>query len=190
MFTAYIRLPQDGIEALTDVTDAKKDSVSHHYFFEDCRIALQYYLNKKERTSGIAILLFGPNGNIWCETGLYCEEYNELISYYCGIDLSLKEAEKCKAKNIEIFIPNNKIVKLLSLKEPFREEPYRKVHEGMQQRWSIFSQVRFTHRINYPEHVVSRLQRESINASEPPQITPQGRWSQKINLSYYNLSIS
>lgn len=189
MLTAYIRLPQDGIEPL-NVPDAKKDSTSSHYFFEDCRIALQYYLNKKERTSGMAILLFGPNGNIWCETGLYCEEYSELISYYCGIDKALTEAEKCKVKNIEIFIPNRRIVKLLASKQPFKEDVYKKVHDGMKQRWSIFSDVRFTYRMSYPESVLTRLHRDSRNASEPPQITPQGRWNQKINLSYYNLYLS
>jgi hypothetical protein len=187
MFTAYTRLEQNGIEALEKYETPIKSQEGGHWYFDDFRIALQYYFNKTERTSGVGILAFAPNGNLWCETAIYCDQLNELAGYYYGIDRALEEAKKSKAKAVQIFIPNKHVVKILNLANPFKEKAYAEIHNYIKKKLKIFLSVEIRFRKKYPSDVQERLDRESKNASLPPEISLHGHVSSKINLVYFNI---
>ncbi|MCA9748756.1 MAG: hypothetical protein KC414_06600, partial [Romboutsia sp.] len=86
--TAYFKIYQEGIEPLPFDSPLIKGEPEGHYYFDDFRIALQYYFNKNEVTSGIGILTFAPNGRLWSQSNTHTFNFNELASIYVGIDVA------------------------------------------------------------------------------------------------------
>lgn len=187
MLTGYFRLSQEGIEPLPEFTPPQKDKDSGHYYFDDFRISLEYFLNDKEKTSGVGILTFAPNGLLWSQSGEYCYEFNELASYYYALDNALNEAEKSKAKRIEIFVPHPKVVKLLNSKKPYKDKGFAKIHDYVKERFKKFEKTIVSHRVDYPASVKARLEKEAREAAEPPEISTNDRWMNGKGTSYFNV---
>lgn len=190
MLTAYFKLSQDGIESLEKYDPLLKDKESGHYYFDYYRAVLRYYLNEKDRTSGVGILTFGPNGTIWCQTGEYCFEFNELASTYLGVNLILDEATKSQAKTVEIYLENEDLVKLLNKHQPHKDKPLQELHRGFQSKANKFTNVKFTHRTEFPTSVVERLEKESKEASIPPLFSINGYWNNAKGVSYFNIGMT
>lgn len=203
MITAYVRLPQEGIEPLTGVHEMIKDKQTGHYFFDYFRVTLQCYINPNERVSGMAILAFAPNGTIWMETSEYCYELGELASYYFVMNLVLEEAKKSHAKVLEIMLPSQKVIefmqsekpdkliKAMGIKEKQLFDAYRQIHRETKEKFSRFRKVIITLRKSYPQHVYNRLIKQAKMAAEPPQISTSGHWSNQIaGKSYYNVGMT
>lgn len=188
MLSGYVRLAQDGIESLKDNLFMQKDPNSSHYFFDYCRVALQYHFNPTERLSGMGFLIFAPNGRIWLQSTEYCYELPELASYYFVLDIVLEEAKKSKTKIVELFIPNRQVVKLMNAENPFKEGPYKQIHDETKNKYSQFEKVIITFRNDYPKDVQARLDKESTTASQAPQISTSGRWENQVgNKAYFNV---
>lgn len=189
MLTAYLRVPQEGIEPLDNPIPPIKDKDTGHFYFNDFRIALQYHWDKLERSSGLAVLSFGPNGSLWSETGEHCRLLDEIAGYYYGVELGLEEAEKSKAKKITIFIPNKKVVDLLSSTAPFRDNNYQKLHEYVTGLTNKFESVNFVFRNKYPGKLNDRLIKTAKNASEPPEFGTNGYYLNAPGKSYSNIDM-
>jgi len=94
MLTGYTRISQEGIEALKDPYKIEKAEEGGHCYFDKFRIAIHFHLNEEEKSTGVGILTFAPNGDLWSESGEYCYELNELGSLFLGIEEALKEARR------------------------------------------------------------------------------------------------
>ncbi len=168
MFTGYLGIPQDGIEPLPKQCPMVKDSKSPHYFFNDYRIAIAYHHNKKDQTSGIGIMTFAPNGLLWCKTGRYAFDFNEIGGIYHGLDEALVEADKSKARNITVILNNAKIVEMLNSSQPFEDPTYMQLHASIKDKLAKYNSFQALYRKSLPDTVQSRLNEQAKLAARPP----------------------
>lgn len=188
MLTAYLRIPQEGIEPLENKVSPVKDKETGHFYFDDFRIALQYYWDEKEKSSGIAIFSFGPNGSLWSETGEHCKSLNQIAGYYFGTEQGLVEAEKSKAKQVTIYIPNKEVVSLLNSEtNPFKDKNYKNLHSYILGLTKKFNIVKFVFRVKYPPTTKKWLLGEAKKSAEPPQYSGNGYYLNARGKSYSNI---
>ena len=188
MLTAYCRFWQDGIEALEKSNPAVHDEKTGHWYFDDFRISLKYFFNKNYNLSGIGVLTFGPNGYIWSQSCVECLELDEFGSYYYGIEQSLEEARKSKAKNVIIFIDNPVFVELANRDKPYKLEAYNKVHDHVVSLLKEFEKYQIIYRKDYPKSVINRLIKESKTGSRVPKFNLMGNWENQSGKIYFNLT--
>jgi len=190
MLIAYSKISQEGIKPLKKYKKAVKEKEGSHYYFDDFRIALNTYFNEKEKTSGVGILTFAPNGLLWSQSGVYCFQLSKIGSFYYGVDKALEEAEKSKAKNITIFINDKTIVGLLNNPAPFKDSNYRKVHNYLINKFKKFKEVKVVFRERFPKSVKARLIKEAKEASTPLLFSPyKGRCVNAKGVLYFNIGM-
>lgn len=187
MLTGYAKIWQDGIEHIKDYTEPVKDTQTGHFFFDPYRIALQHRYNEKDRTSGIGVLTFAPNGFIWLQTNIYCFEFDKFASYYYSIEQVLEEVNKSKAKNIIIFINDKDFVQAVNHKKPYESEAHNKIHEHIIGKLKTYESYQILFRNKYSDDVKKRLRKESQDASEAPEFNHMGRWQNQPSQIYFNV---
>ncbi len=187
---AYFKIWQEGIEPLPYESPLTKDESASHYYFDDFRIAVQYYFNEKEKSAGLGILTFAPNGRLWSQSGEHAFNLNEVGGTYLGIDEALKEAEKSKAKNVTVLLGNKQIVSLLNTEKPFKEPAYTKIHDHLKERVKKYKKFEVVYREKFPKSVQDRLNKEPLEASEPPRFDANTkRWINAQGTSYFNVGM-
>lgn len=187
MLTAYTRMWQEGIERLKNYTEPVKDEKSGHYYFDDFRIALRYHFNERDNTSGVGVLIFAPNGSIWCQRGIYCFELDKYGSIYQAIDQILEEAEKSKAKNLTFFIEDKAFVNALKHQKPFKVEAYNIVHKYVIDKLKRYPKYQFVFRNNYSKELQERIEKQAKEAARTPEFDNRGQWQNQIGIIYFNI---
>lgn len=187
MLIAYTRIPQDGIEKLENYSEPVKDGTSGHYLFDDFRITLKYSYDKNNRVSGVGVLIFAPNGLIWCQRGIYCHEFNKFGSLYYAIEQILEEADKSKAKNLTIYVDDKNFAKAFKYLNPYKDEAYNTLHAYIIEKLKVYPKCQVLFRNSYPKEVKKRLLSEAESAANMPKFDNRGHWQNQTGITYFEI---
>ncbi len=184
--TAYIRIPQDGIEPLEDLS-LQKDEQSGHYFFDHIRGYIHHHWNETDKVGGIGLLTFGPNGTIWSQTSEFTDNLPWWVAFYEGCLRIFEEATKCKSTYVTIFCDNKELAAKFQKKTAYKDKAVNDIHLHILEKAKVFKTFEVVFRDEFPQHVMDRIKKDAIKMAQVPIFDTSGRWSNDGGASYYNI---